>query len=1005
MKTKEKQKNRTSLNEMFYNKKTQRLEKIDNRLVRKERRLENVNNKTKIQFNDLNQEDDLLVLQEDECKLSMKLLGKKEKELTKFAVRQVKQLHDKKVLYEDVFEDSDVEYEILEDKKIKENIVIKNNNKETYEYQYLLTLENLTLKQEQNTKTLQFVNEKGKALFTIIEPVMFDSNNISSNDIAYEVKQLEDNKYLLTLKADESWINSKERVLPIYLDPVVDIVNPHPFKWYLFDIANIFNHLTAQEIQFTDLKWSNKTQHRLMLVIDDDLITLIKNRNLSSLKITFSVSHDCGQIETIFTDKSSNEDISLSDFNEVENENGLFVFEKIASSQASMNNLKRRIEIIFDIADVINRGNRTFLFYNMTKEPETNEFHFSNYECDLDVEFDTFTSKEAENKEYRTYNIGNDILIHHELTNNCPIIKEINNLFNVGFIKFSLIDGNLSYTYRNFGSYNCNYNMIVEDNSSNDEFILYDEKGTKLYFKLDDDDEYYYVADKKLKLKKVNGKVVIYTNSKILKFITSSYSKYYLLESITTNTLDNMILITYANDRIHQITDAYGNIALFSYDSNNKASKITINTKETLNFFYDEHKCLDKITHMFESKIERTITLSSEIEDSYGYKGKYTIDLNRNFTFYDLITNKSEKIECFDNFVKITDNLGNETHIIKDKKGNIISKYSFASGGIKLKDSISYCSIKKDIEDLGTKINTYYDGASIETDDEVIASGLTGNCIYDNTFNDNPIYYLFMLETTQNSNTVSYSLTQDELDKLVHGNSYTYGLFIKTLSQRVPLHKLYNNVVDAECNLKLKIDYSNGDSKQYSRDIDTTIRAWQFIALSFTYKPKDSTISGITLSLNYTRPSNELKKNVVFTSPMLKKSKNYYDVSNISKYRAFKGVLKYKETNQYCDGIETFTKYDENSNIIESTVTDTFQNGVVLHNEYEYGDFNQLEKETSYFEEKETVSKNYEYSTKSYSDIDFSTCKLLSITTESSSKKLKLKYEYDQYGNQNPLFN
>ena len=105
MKTKEKQKNRTSINEMFYNKKTQRLEKIDNRLVRKEGRLENVNNKTKIQFNDLNQEDDLLVLQEDECKLSMKLLGKKEKEQTKFAVRQVKQLQDKKVLYEDVFED------------------------------------------------------------------------------------------------------------------------------------------------------------------------------------------------------------------------------------------------------------------------------------------------------------------------------------------------------------------------------------------------------------------------------------------------------------------------------------------------------------------------------------------------------------------------------------------------------------------------------------------------------------------------------------------------------------------------------------------------------------------------------------------------------------------------------------------------------------------------------------------------------------------------------------
>ncbi len=69
-----KQKYRTSLNEMFYNKKTKRLEKIDNRLVRRKGGIENVNNKTKIQFNDLNSQNELLTLQEDSFKLSIKLL-------------------------------------------------------------------------------------------------------------------------------------------------------------------------------------------------------------------------------------------------------------------------------------------------------------------------------------------------------------------------------------------------------------------------------------------------------------------------------------------------------------------------------------------------------------------------------------------------------------------------------------------------------------------------------------------------------------------------------------------------------------------------------------------------------------------------------------------------------------------------------------------------------------------------------------------------------------------
>ncbi len=134
-----------------------------------------------------------------------------------------------------MFEDSDIEYEILDDRKIKENIVIKKNNKDHYEYQYLISLENLTLKQNKETQELLFVDEKEKVIYSMLEPIMLDSNDSSSNDMNYDVKQLEENQYLLTIKADSNWINSEERVLPIYLDPTLQIQGASFARWYLIE--------------------------------------------------------------------------------------------------------------------------------------------------------------------------------------------------------------------------------------------------------------------------------------------------------------------------------------------------------------------------------------------------------------------------------------------------------------------------------------------------------------------------------------------------------------------------------------------------------------------------------------------------------------------------------------------------------------------------------------------------------------------------------------------------
>lgn len=228
----------------FFNKESNKEEVVDNHLVANELGFNNFNSDFKLNFlNPSSLSNDIVSLVKDDYKVVFKLIGKKENNLTQLNKIKAKLINDYKVIYEDIFADSSIEYEILNDKKIKENIVIKNNNKNEYVYEYEIEINNLQVKLSDDGNELLFVNKDNEAIFKMLSPIMNDANNNTSEDITYTINKIDDNKYQLLINASASWINSSERALPIYIDPTIEVVtiNENKFvNWYIFKDNYLF---------------------------------------------------------------------------------------------------------------------------------------------------------------------------------------------------------------------------------------------------------------------------------------------------------------------------------------------------------------------------------------------------------------------------------------------------------------------------------------------------------------------------------------------------------------------------------------------------------------------------------------------------------------------------------------------------------------------------------------------------------------------------------------------
>lgn len=1007
MKTKEKQKNRTSLNEMFYNKKTQRLEKIDNRLVRKERRLENVNNKTKIQFNDLTQEDDLLVLQEEECKLSMKLLGKKEKEQTKFAARHVKQLQDKKVIYEDVFEDSDVEYEILEDKKIKENIVIRNNNKETYEYQYLLTLENLTLKQEQNTKTLQFVNEKGKALFTIIEPVMFDSSDSSSNDIAYEVKHLEENKYLLTLKADESWINSKERVLPIYLDPTLLITSPQLFTWYIIEP---YNECVSYESQYSG-PILNYGDYAVMSLDTELLGELTRGFDISSFKVWIWTSQAREKVYLHCTDvlPSDLKAENLDDCNPA--------FLPLDQNYSTPTYSDGAYFNLFNIKDMVKSGKRTFIFrcdidssetYDvLTVLPSKTSYELAiNYEFPLQLTVDENKKNNFDTTKFNGKVTISKCLLTNEFKMNVLDLEKFNKIIlshiysTSTYLSTSIKETLFSQYGENF---RINYSYLLYDARNKlltqngitygeGDFILLDpnESFVKYIYR---EDSYYNSNDYKQKLVVNDENIVIFSPTNKMTFVKSSLTDFYLLSSIEDLIYGQCINIMYNDDKvtISSIEDEKSNKLDFNYDENGLLSSIDKNGNEYMILEYQDG-ILNKIEYNdYDSRI---LELEYQHDNISIYDSYDDVDVSiqndvNYFEIYDCNLGEIVKtIEYFDGYRIVTNRYG-EQQILVFEDYKVISSYTLKStsteDNVVLYSNVNYSLFEESVveeKNGSTTITTIKENGSLNINNNNLTTdsqfnGERYNC---DLFNGKNVFYLSKSDNT--TSVIECTLTEAQLSRITKGSYYTFGIFFKSLSESV-------------IKTSISITLLNGSNEIASKTFSEIKPIWDFKFLSFKYFELDNTISTLKIKIevfNY-------GKVILFANPILRKDSSYANTKSVFAYDEEDG--KYKTTNiNIANNFKKTDKYDEYNLLTNSIIEDLHSNTVLSNESYTYNSKTYQLLNKTYSNDTKLMNRN------NIENIYLSN-KLVKTNIYSSKEGNKIiqnRYNFDAFGNINPKY-
>ncbi len=121
------------------------------------------------------------------------------------------------VSYREISNGVDLRYTV-QDKTVKEEIVIKEKC-EHYDFTFYMRTKNLALSLDESGKIIH-ATDGSQEVFDFPAPFMTDATGEMSSAVRYKLEEQE-NGYLLRVQVDESWINAKERVFPVIVDPTV----------------------------------------------------------------------------------------------------------------------------------------------------------------------------------------------------------------------------------------------------------------------------------------------------------------------------------------------------------------------------------------------------------------------------------------------------------------------------------------------------------------------------------------------------------------------------------------------------------------------------------------------------------------------------------------------------------------------------------------------------------------------------------------------------------------
>ena len=205
-------------------------QEIDNTLTYDSEKKEyrNKNNSFKATFKEDFNEENLFTLENEgytisweyEANVLRKAITKteyKNKEKPDDKVMQYAAQSEDKIKYKNFESDCELEY-VVTDNGVKENIIL-NSKTNKNEFTFKVTAEGLTLIKNQDG-SISAKNAEGEDIFFIPAPFMYDSNDVYSYDVSYEIEE-QNGTYTITVVADKDWLKEDARIYPVVIDPVI----------------------------------------------------------------------------------------------------------------------------------------------------------------------------------------------------------------------------------------------------------------------------------------------------------------------------------------------------------------------------------------------------------------------------------------------------------------------------------------------------------------------------------------------------------------------------------------------------------------------------------------------------------------------------------------------------------------------------------------------------------------------------------------------------------------
>ena len=151
------------------------------------------------------------------------------------------------LVYRDVFPGIDLLYTAF-GYNIKEQIVV-NEPQSAYRFDFLLETNGLTAVLNEDG-SVTFLDEEGEAHYEIPTPYMVDAIGVYSDKVSFALKE-DARGYILTVEADEEWINDEDREFPVNIDPTLAVISGQALQ----DIYSVYTMEAAPNDTTLGRQW------------------------------------------------------------------------------------------------------------------------------------------------------------------------------------------------------------------------------------------------------------------------------------------------------------------------------------------------------------------------------------------------------------------------------------------------------------------------------------------------------------------------------------------------------------------------------------------------------------------------------------------------------------------------------------------------------------------------------------------------------------------------------